>query len=356
MARTTLTVLIACSMIAGGCRQISSSNEFQVSPDLHWLISVDQIYDGGPGKDGIPALSQPAMTSAGHASYLSDDDLVLGIVLGEEARAYPHAILDWHEIANDLIDGTPVSITYCPLTGSGIAWDRVVSGKKTTFGVSGLLYNSNLIPYDRETDSHWSQMKLQCVSGPLMGHYAGVHKVLETTWKTWKELFPHTTVVSPNTGHVRPYGTYPYGDYKESDRLLFPVSNDDRRLSRKERVLGVIVAGKAKVYPIAAFSDDITVVNDTFNGLPIIVLGSRIRNFAAAYEASLGDEILSFTAVQDKLPVVMVDSGGTAWDVFGRAVEGPRSGAELHSTRSFTAYWFAWAAFHPGVEIHGQIR
>lgn len=343
-------VLIAVS----GCRQVSTSNESQLSAPSLWLIPVDQVHEGGPGKDGIPALSNPDFTKPELATYLSDEDLVLGVVMGGAVRAYPHAILDWHEIVNDIVGGTTVSITYCPLTGSGIAWDRSLIGNKTTFGVSGLLYNSNLIPFDRKTASYWSQMKLQCVNGPLIGQSAKTFKILETTWKTWKELYPQTSVLSSNTGHVRQYGTYPYGDYKQSDQLIFPVSNIDTCLPPKERVLGVSVGEKTEVYPIAGFSDGVSVLNETFNGTPIVVVGSKAKNFAIGFESSLGDEILSFTPLQNELPVVMIDAGGTKWDIFGRAVEGPRSGKELDSIRSFTAYWFAWGAFYPGVEIHVQ--
>lgn len=346
----------AALLTVEGCRQSSHLSVEQFPASGVWLIPVEHIYDGGPGKDGIPALSNPDFVKPEFATYLADEDLVLGMVLKGEARAYPHPILEWHEVVNDVVGGTSVSITYCPLTGSGITWDRTLAGNKTTFGVSGLLYNSNLIAFDRETGSHWSQMKLQCVNGPLMGRYAQTHRMLETTWNMWKKLYPETLVLSSHTGFARPYGTYPYGDYKESDRLIFPLSNDDRRLPRKERVLGVLVGEKAKVYPIAGFSPGITVVNDTFNNTSLVVVGSMARNFAVAFESTTiqGEELHSFTALENELPVVMVDAGGTKWDIFGRAVEGPRRGEELQSVRSFTAYWFAWGAFYPGVEIHGQ--
>ena len=134
-----------------------------------WLIPVGEVFDGGPGKDGIPALSNPQLVASSEVSFLGDGDLVIGVVIGGVARAYPHVILDWHEIINDQVGGEAYSLTYCPLTGSGIGWDRALSANATTFGVSGKLYNSNLIPYDRETDSYWSQMKLQCVFGPNKG-------------------------------------------------------------------------------------------------------------------------------------------------------------------------------------------
>jgi hypothetical protein len=134
-----------------------------------WSIPREQVLDGGPGKDGIPSIDQPQFTSASAVGFLDPDDLVLGIKVGEEVRAYPHPILDWHEIVNDQVADRFVAITYCPLTGTGVAWNRELDGAVTTFGVSGLLYNSNMIPYDRESDSNWSQILLESVNGQRLG-------------------------------------------------------------------------------------------------------------------------------------------------------------------------------------------
>lgn len=355
MKRGVVFVLIIFS--AGntitGCRKVMDSNESRASASEIWLIPAGEVYDGGPGKDQIPALVNPDFTRPELATYLSDEDLVLGVVMGGDVRAYPHSILDWHEIVNDVVGGTAISITYCPLTGSGIAWDRTLNAAQSTFGVSGLLYNSNLIPFDRGTGSHWSQMKLQCVNGPLTGEFAKTYQVLETTWKSWKELYRETSVLSSSTGYSRPYGKYPYGDYKQTDQLIFPVRHDDTRLQRKERVLGVLVGEKTKVYPLANFSDSLSVMNETLNGVSIVVVGSSGGNFAASFEARLVDEtLLTFTPVPDRLPIVMIDQEGTTWDIFGRGIVGPRAGKQLRPTRSFIAYWFAWGAFYPGVEIH----
>lgn len=318
-----------------------------------WLIPKDQVLDGGPGKDGIPALTNPAFVGSSSALYLRDDDLVIGVKSGDVVRAYPHPILDWHEIINDEIGAFQFSLTYCPLTGSGISWNRRINGTATTFGVSGLLYNTNLIPYDRATNSNWSQMKLQCVNGPLIGTQIEVFPIVETTWRTWKRMYPQTLVVSSNTGYSRPYGSYPYGDYRTSNTLLFPISNRDNRLPLKERVHGVIAGGRAKVYRISQFADTVTTINDHVDGVPIVVVGSAAENFAASFERRLPDGTeLSFAPVTNRLPIVMIDNEGTVWDVFGVGVSGPRAGTTLRPGRAFTAYWFAWATFFPGVEIY----
>ena len=169
-----LTLIFSCDngdgpgTFSGGGTGIGPGNG-TIPGNSTWSIPSNQVFDGGPGKDGIPALVNPAMVSSVQANYLTDNDLVIGFKVGDDVRAYPHQILDWHEIINDVVGEQPLAITYCPLTGTGIGWNRVISGNTTTFGVSGLLFNTNLIPYDRSTDSNWSQMKLECVNGQLIG-------------------------------------------------------------------------------------------------------------------------------------------------------------------------------------------
>ncbi len=321
-----------------------------------WLIPASEVLGGGPGKDGIPALENPILVTVDEVAslnddnltFLDDDDLVIGFRAGDEARAYPHTILDWHEIINDQIAGLSIAITYCPLTGSGIGWDRMVNGVETTFGVSGLLYNSNLIPYDRATDSNWSQMKLQCVNGEYQSTEPDLHAIVEMTWGMWKSIYPDTKVVSNQTGYSRNYGIYPYGGYKTTESLLFSVSNVDRRLHMKERTAGIIVKDSVKVYRLSSFADTTRVVNDVFRALPIVAVGNSVASTILIYGRTADDgTVLEFQALQDQWPNVMIDTNGTTWDIFGRGVSGPRMGERLPVMKSFMAYWFAWAAFYP---------
>ncbi len=318
-----------------------------------WLIPKDQIFDGGPGKDGIPALINPQFSTASSTSYLKNNDLVLIMKIGGEIRIYPHPILDWHEIINDEINGTKFALTYCPLTGTGIAWDRVINGKETTFGVSGLLYNSNLIPYDRASNSNWSQMKLLSVNGSLLGTFANTFTVIETSWLTAKQTFPNAKVVSTSTGYSRSYGTYPYGDYKTNNGLLiFPVSPDDSRLPRKERVLGVLSNGEATAYRFQENGANIDLFSDNIGGKEITVVHSKSRNFITAYQNELEDgTVVTLSALQNEFPIVMTDSDANKYNVFGEITEGPQQGKKLKSVTSMIAYWFAWAAFYPNTSI-----
>lgn len=344
-----ITILSVILIISVSC---SKDNDQGDPVSGEWLVPDNEIFDGGPGKDGIPALSNPQFTDPQKAAYLSDNDLVLGFVRDGVARAYPHNILDWHEIVNDSYDELHIAVIYCPLTGTGIGWDREVNGNITTFGVSGLLYNSNIIPYDRATDSNWSQMLLKAVNGSLKGTLAETFNLLETRWDTWKSMYPATRVLSEQTGFNRNYSRYPYGDYKTSSSIIFPVNNEDTRLHRKERVLGVLIEGEAKAYSIEKFDSSNSLIHDSFNGKDLVITGNKDRNFIVAFERVDEDEASrQFTAVQNSLPVVMKDDEGTMYDIFGRAVDGPGQGNQLETVTQFIGYWFAWAAFYPGIEL-----
>ncbi len=356
-----LSLVIASAAVMYGCsNSVNSNDNGGVSGDNpDWLVPVAEVFDGGPGKDGIPSVDAPQFIDVAAATFVPDDALVDAVRVGDEIRAYPHLILDWHEIVNDKIGTDAFALTYCPLTGSAIGWERTIGGTETTFGVSGLLYNTNLMPYDRKTNSTWSQMRNQCVNGALIGTDARTFQVLETTWQTFKEMYPTAKVMSTATGFNRPYGLYPYAfggqDYRRDGFLLFPISIDDTRLPRKERIVGVTVNGKARAYRIGGFAPDTEVINDTFNGMPLVVVGSSGRNFGMIFGRKLPDgTVLTFTPVQNNPPAVMIDNEGTSWDLFGVGLSGPRAGEQLPATDSYIAFWFAWGVFNAGSEIYGM--
>jgi len=347
-------LLFACSKDSGTPPIPPGGGNTNPDPNT-WLVPSDEVFDGGPGKDGIPSVDSPQFSDAGSINFLLPTDLVLGLKAGDEIKAYPHPILDWHEIVNDEVNGMPLAITYCPLTGTGIGWVRVVNGFATTFGVSGLLYNTNLIPYDRNSNSNWSQMLLKCVNGPLIGKEIETYPLVETSWQTWKAMYPDSKVMNTNTGFNRSYGVYPYGGYKtNNDQLLFPVDPPDHRLPGKQRGLGVIVDGKSKFYTFAQFDAPVAVAQNAFKGVELVVVGSSQQNFLAAYNRQLPDgTLLEFSAVVETgNPVVMTDNEGNEWNIFGEAVSGPRIGTALTPTKSFIGYWFSWGAFYPRPDIY----
>jgi len=346
--------------ILPGCEEaILDTAEIQIShlkSTGTWTIPINEVFDGGVGKDGIPALSDPEFIPVNEVDYLRDEDLVLGYKGEEQVRAYPHAILNWHEIVNDQIDDVYLSVTYCPLTGTGIGWDRVIDDEVSYFGVSGLLYNTNLIPYDRLTDSYWSQITGECVNGELVGRSIETHQLVETTWGTWKKMFPSSSVMSAETGYNRDYRVYPYGGYLLSDDfLIFPVSNSDDRLPNKERVHGIVFLGLARIYTFSEFEEGVIAKQETVRGRKFVIVGSSEDNFIASYYSDPGDGTeLVFKGIQDNYPVVMTDQECNMWDLFGRAVSGPRKGTQLKPSGGFMGYWLAFAAFYPGLELSGS--
>ncbi len=342
------------TIVVTGCDSVSDSEP----GGSNWLIPQSEVVDGGPGKDGIPSIDFPNFEPVSATSYVPDFRLVVGVKIGDEVRAYPHQVLDWHEIVNDEMSGVPIAMTYCPLTGTATAWNRTLNGSVTEFGVSGKLFRNNLLPYDRETDSNWSQMQLRSVSGSNSGSTVETYQVVETTWKTWKAMFPDSEVLTTNTGFARAYQTFTYGSSYSTDpaQILFPIRSLDGRLGRKVRVHGIIPTSRIpKVYPITDFTGGVRLIEDTIDNTDYIVVGSAALNFAVAFELDrTSDPNLTFSAVQDALPVVMEDSDGNRWDVFGTAVTGRGAGRRLKAAQSYTGYWFGWADFYPGLQIYDR--
>jgi hypothetical protein len=231
------------------------------------LIPVQKIMSGGPGKDGIPAILDPKFMDAEKAaSFLKDSDRVIAISINGDSRAYPVKILNWHEIVIDKVGGQPVLITFCPLCGTGMMFDRKIKGKEYTFGVSGLLYESDLLFYDHQTDSLWSQIEGKAVTGKMSGSELKLLESLNTTWGYWKKEHPDSKALTTDTGHSRNYDASPYGDYNKSSALMFPVVKTDRQYNLKDMVIGVRINGQAKAYFFPVLKNLTTPLSDTVGG------------------------------------------------------------------------------------------
>jgi len=342
------SVIVIFIITLSACDVVDNSNPGNTSGE--WLIAENEVFDGGPGKDGIPALTSPSLTDVNSAQYLSENDLVLLIDINNEIRIYPHPILDWHEIINDKIGTTPFAVTYCPLTGTGICWDTIIDDEETTFGVSGLLYNTNLIAYDRKTNSNWSQMRLQSVNGSLISTLVKTIPIFETSWKTARTSFPDAKVVSSSTGYSRNYEAYPYGDYKTNhSSLFFPVNHNDDRVSAKERVLGVFGSNSTKAYRILDFQDGKLMI-DTIGEEKFIIYGNTENNILTAFKLTQEFINLEFSISTSQLPYIINDNQGNQYDLFGKSKK--QENLDLIPAKSFIAYWFAWAAFYPGTDIY----
>jgi hypothetical protein len=287
----------------------AEKNGFELSGAL---IPESQIFGGGPGKDGIPAIDNPVFVPAKQARYMNNTDRVLGIEIAGAARAYPINILNWHEIVNDKIGREQFSITFCPLCGTGMAFSGRIDKHKLDFGVSGLLYNSDVLLYDRQTGSLWSQIMQQAVAGKLKGTKLKSLPLQHTSWANWKKTHPETKVLSMRTGYMRPYGKNPYKDYIASKHLYFPVyKKAPETYHPKERVLGLEISGTFKAYPFIELN-------------------------------KLGKE--NFTDIVHKQSVTIhwneKHQTGTISD---------KNNKPLVVVQSF---WFAWFAFHPDTLVY----
>ncbi len=322
---------------------------------------------GGVEPGGIPALTNPALVSAGKATWLEPGETVLGLVHAGEARAYPARILDWHELVNDRFDGEPVSLAACTLCGSAIAYRTgrklgagAAAGASHTFETSGLLYRGNKLMFDHATRSLWSQLEGRAVLGPLAEDGLALEPlpVVVTTWEAWREQHPDTTVIALDTGHERDYEPgAPYGGYLASAKLLFPSGVRDERLEPKARVYGVTREGHSRAWPL----EDLArrgVVNDSLGRERVVLVATRglvevearvprtgrVRYVSGAEVRAYRRGGARFAATDESS--VLRDGGGRPWRVAEDALVGP-AGERAERLPGTLAYWFAWRAFHP---------
>ncbi|MGI9626159.1 MAG: DUF3179 domain-containing protein [Longimicrobiales bacterium] len=304
-------------------------------------------------RDAIPALTAPTMVTPSDpgADYLVDTDRVLGVYMNGEARAYPHNILWYHEIVNDEIGGNPVSVTFCPLTGSGLAFQGEISGHGIEMGVSGLVYGSNLVLFDRlSEDVIGPQLSVDGTCGDFRGQSLRLAAVQEMSWGRWKALYPSTTVVTGEQTFGRNYTTYPYGTYNEvtSNELLWPMGVDRSR-QIKERVLAIRIGRGGRGYPYGELLalGDIAVVNEVVGEIPTVVFyDSEDGQNALAFDARLNGQTLTFDALQTG---AWTDrETGSTWAIDGSATTGALAGERLQPrTDAYTLFWFAWRLFQP---------
>jgi len=350
----------AALVVAAACSSTGPATPGDDAGDLS-CDDLDSAFlaDGGVGRDGIPALTNPPFVNLDHetTSYLSDRARVIGAHVGGEWLAVPHNVMYRHEVVNLNRGGDQVVVTYCPLTGSALTFDRTSAGG-AEFGVSGLLYQANLIMYDRTTDdSLWPQMAGRAACGPRRGQHLTRHPVLETTWGGWRELFPGGKVLSVSAFDAELYAVNPYGASYESpsngDYLGFPIPRADTRRPPKERVLGFPSAGgeAPRAFPFQAMEAQGAAWTGTleFDGRLAVVLWDARRAAAVAVRPVADGRALSF-GVDDGW---IVDAEtGSRWSVRGRAESGPLAGTELPLVaEAYVAFWQAWAAFHPETEL-----
>ncbi len=378
--RPLIIVLIA-GVLALGAALISGADDTDCRPanlrTVNWStdfcqsnVDFAQILVGNPVKDGIPSVTDPAMESIDSAAaWLSQRSPVIAVEIAGEARAYPLAILMWHEIANDEIAGLPIAVTFCPLCNSSVTFERTVDGDALDFGVSGLLRNSDLIMFDRQSESWWQQLTGEALVGAYAGRLLEIVPSQVISFGSFAERHPHGQVMSRDTGYNRQYGVNPYRDYDEQPGRPFLFRGElDRRLdSPVDYVLAAIIGEVAVAYPFDILRTE-RVINDVVADTPVAIfyqdgvasaLGDanidNARDIGAAgmYEATLEDgRLLRFVANDDG--AYLDEATQSTWNAFGEAIAGELKGSHLRWINAFPHFWFAWAAFHPDTIVYGN--
>lgn len=332
-------------------------------------IRAEEIQWGGVMFNGIPALDNPPMLNASEAAYLQPGEAIFGLYLNGEARAYPLRILDWHEMANDVIGGIPVSIAYCTLCGAAIAYDgRGPDGTVYTFGSSGFLYRSNKLMVDRNTNTLWNQLTGQPVLGPLVADelQLNILPIVLTSWQDWQIQHPDTLVVDLNTGFRRVYEVgAAYADYFASSQTMFPVWQRDNQLEDKSIIYAIQIDGLPKAYPLDLLAME-QVVNDTLSDTPLVLIATRgvvtvtgeSQRTGETYSYSNGGEVRAFARDNFSFapganPDQLIDQNGGIWQVTEESLRGPE-GQTLPRLGGHLAYAFGWYAFFPQTLIYGE--
>lgn len=330
-------------------------------------VPLDEFISGGPGKDGIPAIDDPKFQPIADVDWLEDQEPVIAFGIGDEWRAYPIQILMWHEIANDVVADTPVAVTFCPLCHTAIVFDRTVDGTVLDFGVSGNLRHSDLVMYDRQTESWWQQATGRGVVGQYTGTQLEFLPSQLISWAEFRELYPDGAVLSRDTGHNRNYGANPYAGYDEAETNPFLLDDwtlIDGRLSPKVRIVGVVVEDESVAYPLPALAE-VEVVNDTVGDEPIVVLwspgtASGLGDVAVAGGELVGSAVVFSRTAPDGTTLEFEPAGdgrmrdtenGSIWTLDGMATDGPLAGTQLEPIPNDQPFWFAWAIFRPDTTI-----
>lgn len=329
-------------------------------------IELDSILSGGPPKDGIPSIDQPAFSTATQAKqWLGADEPVVAYINGDDARAYPLQILIYHEIVNDVVNEKPVTVTFCPLCNASIVFDRTVDGDVLDFGTTGRLRNSDLIMYDRQSETWWQQFTGRGIIGKHNEVRLTQLPSQIVSFSTFTQSYPDGKILNRETGHSRPYGNNPYSGYDDINNSPFLYNGpEDKRLPPMERVLSLVTTNKPSLLIPTSKLEDKPVLNITYNDKPIVVVAtssvqsaldkssigdSRKTPAAAAFSAVLNGDTLEF---EWKEGVLTDKDSGSTWNAFGKAISGPLKDEALAQIDSGVHFAFAWLAFEPESKIH----
>jgi hypothetical protein len=327
-------------------------------------IELHELVSGGPGKDGIPAIDKPAFINPKSArSWLEPNEPVISVVINDQSRAYPLQILMWHEIVNDTIAGIPVTVTFCPLCYTANVFDRRVKGRTYSFGVSGMLRHSDMVMYDRQTESLWQQISGEAIVGDMVGSQLKRLPAQIISFEQFRSAYKQGRVLSRDTGFRRDYGRNPYVGYDDISKTPFMYrGKTDGRLKPMEKVVTVSLAGSDKAYPYS-ITKERRVINDKIVEVPIVVFHddgavSALDKKSIAASRNVGSTGVFDRRIDDQLLVFYYKDGSfydeqtkSVWDIAGRAVQGPLQGKELKRIVHGDYFAFAWLVFKPETEI-----
>ena len=306
--------------------------------------------------DDIPAIfATPEMfvDATGGSSEWPDEELVIALTFNGESRAYPIRLLSLHEIVNDTIGGQAVTITWCPLCFSALVFDPVVDGRALTFGVSGYLYNDNLVMYDHQTNTLWSQLVGQAIRGAQRGTQLAILPSLITSWGEWKVQQPETTILSAEKlGRLAEEIIDPYAGYYTSGAAGFSSGLEiNDALPSKTLVAGVVAGRESRAYPLTAVQEA-NLINDQIGQLALLLAFDASLDAILAYNRTIDGQMLTFDWAET--PEILRDvETGTLWDArTGEALNGPLQGEQLTPVSAPLVFWFAWAAFHPDTAVY----
>ena len=340
----------ACPALA----QDPAQDPAQAMEDRILDVFADNIVETGLSRDQIPAIDRPLFIGVPDASLsLDPGDPVFVLERADPARIYPQPALVWHEVVNDVINGEPVSVTYCPLTGSVAGYAGAVGLFSTGFGTTGSLINNNTVLYDRSTNSLWPQILGKAVSGPLKGESLSRLDLVWTTWARARQLYPEALVLSNTTGYRRSYGRDPYGSYEsgvtyyQNDTIVHPLTTEDHRLPPKERILGVL-SGDLPMAVVRAEVVRQQVVNVDAGITPLVALYDAELDTVRLFERRVRSRDLTFVLTEGRIFDAETRS---QWNARGRSVDGVSQGDALAPASAMDCMWFAWAAFHPDTRI-----
>jgi hypothetical protein len=328
------------------------------------LIDLAELRSGGPPPDGIPPIDRPRFLRPGDVDGLADDEPVLALEIDGDARAYPVQIMTWHEIVNDTVAGIPVAVTYCPLCNSAVAYDRRLGDRVLDFGTSGLLWNSALVMYDRQTETLWSHFTGEGVFGELTGVELPSFALSTVAWRTWRDAHPDGLVLSRDTGFDRDYGRNPYPGYDAVDGVPFLFEGEvDGRYTAMTRIVGIEHRGAAVGIPLVDLQAA-RVATGTVGGTELVAwwtpgTASALDTATISAGSDVGatgvfvpvadGQRLSFGPVGDD--AFVDDRTGSTWNVLGTAVDGPLAGSRLEPLGHVDTFWFAWSTFRPDTEL-----